>query len=91
MPVASARAAEIDMRAQVGLAGPIEKGRAAMTAHGLQRGAVAAMVVAVVDDQRPAAVAAQARTDGGGDGAARFGEFGLGAGRVHRAAARRKA
>ena len=33
---------EIDMRAQVGLAGPIEKGRAAMTAHGLQRGTVAA-------------------------------------------------
>ena len=52
-----------------------------MTAHGLQRGAVATAIVAVVDDQRPTAVAAQARTDRGGDGAARFGEFGLGAGR----------
>ena len=49
------------------------------------------MVVAIVDDQRPAAVAAQARADRGGEGAARFGEFGLRAGRAHRAAARRKA
>ena len=39
------------------------------------------MVVAVVDDQRPAAVAAQARADRGGEGAARFGDLGLGAGR----------
>ena len=41
-PVACGEGREIDMRAQVGLAGPVEDGRAAMAAHGLQRGAVAA-------------------------------------------------
>ena len=79
---------EIDMRAEVGFAGPVEKVRAAMTAHGLQRGAEAAVIVAIVDDQRPAAVAAQARADRGGDGTARFGDFGLGAGRRVRQQAR---
>ena len=42
MPVACGEGREIDMRAEVGLAGPVEKDRAAMTAHRLQRGAVAA-------------------------------------------------
>ena len=72
---------KIDMRAQVGLAGPLENRRAAMAAHGLQRGAVSAVRVAVVDDQRPAAILAQARADRGGDGAACFGDFRLRTGR----------
>ena len=40
LPAACGEGREIDMGAEVGLAGPIEHDRAAMAAHRLQRGAV---------------------------------------------------
>src|SRR5262249_40234849 len=68
---------EIDMGAQVRLAGPLEDGGAALFAYGLQGSAAAGAFVAVVDDQRPAALPAQARADGAGNRAGRFGNLRL--------------
>ena len=67
--------------AEVGLARLLQHGRTAMAAHGLQGRTGSRHVAPVIDDQRPAAVTADARADGGGECACRSGDLGFSAGR----------
>src|SRR5260370_17968824 len=64
------------MGTEVGLAGMVEDTGAAMAAHRLQRGAVT-LLVAIVDDQGPAAVLLHACADCRREGASGLADFRL--------------
>src|SRR6185436_16745048 len=57
---------EVDMGAEVGLAGTVEDAGALVTAHRLQ-GRTRSAVVAIIDDQGPAAIAHETRADRRGE------------------------
>src|SRR5476651_1056697 len=66
------------MRAEVGLARPLEYVGTAMGAYGLQGGARSRYVAAVVDQESPATVAHRPCADLGGERAALLAEFRFG-------------